>query len=76
MPVLISDSCPWGKLELFQAGFRIPLNEKQFFEKLNEVFNKSNLEQKEMSRGARRYYEKFIDSAIYKNDYIQLFNEY
>ena len=43
---------------------------------LNEVFNKSNLEQKEMSRGARRYYEKFIDSAIYKNDYIQLFNEY
>ena len=29
-----------------------------------------------MSRGARKYYEKFIDPDIYKNDYIQLFNEY
>lgn len=76
VPVLISESCPWEKLELFQAGFRIPLNEKQFFEKLNEIINKSDLEQKEMSRGARKYYEKFIDPAIYKNDYIQLFNEY
>ena len=75
VPVLISESCPWEKLELFQAGFRIPLNEKNFIEKLNEIFNKSKQEQKQMSRGARTYYEKYIDPAIFKNDYIQLFNE-
>ena len=75
VPVLISESCPWEKLELFQAGFRIPMNEKKFIEKLNEVFNKSKQEQKQMSRGARTYYEKYIDPAIFKNDYIQLFNE-
>ena len=75
IPVLISESCPWEKLELFQAGFRIPLNEKNFIEKLNEIFNKSKQEQKQMIRGARTYYEKYIDPAIFKNDYIQLFNE-
>ena len=75
VPVLISESCPWEKLELFQAGFRIPMNEKNFIEKLNEIFNKSKQEHKQMSRGARTYYEKYIDPAIFKNDYIQLFNE-
>ena len=75
-PVLISEFCPWNRLSESNAGFRIPLKENLFLEKLkffnemkNEDYNKYNL-------GAREYFENHIYNNDLKNNYLQLLTSF
>ena len=75
LPVLISENCPWNNLEKYNAGFRPPLTNSCFKEKLiyfNEMSSKYYME---FNNGSRNYYDKFINPSIFKKGYIKMFSE-
>jgi glycosyltransferase involved in cell wall biosynthesis len=74
LPVLISENCPWNNLEKYNAGFRLPLTQSYFKEKLIYLNEMSPKSYKGFNNGSRDYYDKFVNPSVYKNGYIKLFS--
>ena len=75
IPVLVSNACPWYKLESHHAGYRLPFEKTIFLEKLTEFNLKSWEEKNKFKKGARAYYQKFANPDNFKNSYIELFED-
>ena len=75
-PVIISDQTPWNDLEKNNAGFTIPLSNKQSF--LNAIIEMAKLNQEEFSfksNAANNYISQKIEVEKNINLYKNLFNE-
>ena len=73
LPVVISEHCPWINLEQNNAGFRLPLNQDIFREKLIYFHDMNTETYNGFNNGSRDYYDKFINPGIFKNGYIKMF---
>ena len=74
LPILISENCPWNNLEKYNAGFRLPLTNSLFKEKLIYFNEMKPGYYREFNNGSRNYYDKFVNPSIYKNGYIKMFS--
>ena len=74
LPILISENCPWNNLEKYNAGFRLPLTNSLFKEKLIYFNEMKPGYYREFNNGSRNYYDKFVNPYIYKNGYIKMFS--
>lgn len=75
-PVIISDQTPWNDLEANDAGYAIPLNEKEKFITAIKACVKLNQEEfSARSQKAINYISKKIDLGLITQQYKTLFNE-
>jgi len=75
-PVIISDQTPWNDLQAHNAGFAIPLNDKQkFVEAITECATLDQEEFSSRSQNAINYISKKIDLELITSQYKILFNE-
>lgn len=72
VPVLISNNCPWFGLEKSSAGFRLPLDQVKFKEKILFFHNLNEDEYDKFNLGARNYFNNNISSDLHKNNYLNL----
>lgn len=76
-PAIISDQTPWTDLEKYNAGYSIPLNNKQLFLKAIVEIAKLNQEEfSQKSNAANSYISNKIEVEKSINLYKNLFNEF
>ncbi|MBM77115.1 MAG: hypothetical protein CL846_01415 [Crocinitomicaceae bacterium] len=71
-PVLISDQTPWKNLLNYKAGADVSLVEEDFLFHLNKFANMSNEEYQSYSKGAKSYFDQFMNPNLFKDRYIDL----
>jgi glycosyltransferase involved in cell wall biosynthesis len=75
-PVIISDQTPWSDVEVNNAGYAFPLNEKEKFETtISKLAFLDADSYRSKSAAATRYILGKIQVDKIKNQYISLFNE-
>lgn len=69
-PALISNKTPWTNLEEYQAGWALPLDQEELFvEKIRLMYNMTNEEYQQWSKGAKQYLDQFMA----ENDFMKLY---
>ncbi|MBZ5526597.1 MAG: glycosyltransferase family 4 protein [Acidobacteriia bacterium] len=75
-PVVMSDETPWRGLREKAAGWDLPLGEREKWrEAIAECVRMNEEEYREISRGARRYFEEWMAEASYRSGTVELFEK-
>ena len=60
-PVIISDNTPWKNLELYNIGWDLPLEKKNFTEKIKLCLSMDNAQYRKMSLAAWQFAQQYYD---------------
>lgn len=73
-PVLISDQTPWQRLEDYNAGWSIPLDDFESYKvAVQDLINLDLGEHRKLSLGSRKLAEEYLANADFKRKYFELF---
>lgn len=75
-PILLSDRTPWNNLQELDAGWIVPVENKQkYIEILQQVIDMDNNEWKKKSKAAWQAARLLVDSKKIAEDHVAMFNK-
>jgi len=72
-PVLISNCTPWNDVNTNGCGFALPLNEKLFIQKLQELVDLNNETFQIMCNNAKQFIQSQLNLSTLSQEYIKMF---
>lgn len=72
-PVLISDCTPWNEVNTNNCGFALPLDEKLFTQKLQELIELNNETFQTMCNNAQHFIHSQLNISKISQEYIKMF---